>query len=374
MLFDFHCKETAALFETGIVQQTAFWSAVKENLGLETLAVNFKSNWDILRHKGLPKNAVQSDLLMVIQRLDNNNSIVYLPYGPELEPIAEEQGVFMEEMSECLKSFVPKDCIMIRYDLCWESIWADDVSFFDENGRWMGPPENRTQEMRLNYNTRYYNLHKSFTNILPSNTLFLNLRNDKEALLSQMKAKTRYNIGLAERKGVRVRIAGMHELGVWYELYRQTASRNGLYLHPIEYFDAVLKAKMGSTSDGAEVVLLIAELEKIPLAAMFLVLTGGRASYLYGASSSYHKEYMGSYALQWEAIQYAKEHSCWQYDMFGVSPCEDPSHPMYGLYRFKSGFGGQLFHSMGCWDYPLDAKKYACFSSLELQGPGYRVR
>ncbi len=63
---------------------------------------------------------------------------------------------------------------------------------------------------------------------------------------------------------------------------------------------------------------------------------------------------MPTYALQWEAIKIAKEYGCTEYDMFGVSPGPDHSHPMYGLYQFKTGFGGELFHHLGCWDYLLD--------------------
>jgi lipid II:glycine glycyltransferase (peptidoglycan interpeptide bridge formation enzyme) len=82
---------------------------------------------------------------------------------------------------------------------------------------------------------------------------------------------------------------------------------------------------------------------------------------------------MATYALQWEAIRTLKDAGCTEYDMFGVSPSPDPSHPMYGLYRFKSGFGGRLFHRMGCWDYPLDEDAYKVFSSGEMKAQGYHV-
>ena len=80
---------------------------------------------------------------------------------------------------------------------------------------------------------------------------------------------------------------------------------------------------------------------------------------------------MASYALQWEAMNIAKEMGCTEYDMFGVAPASDPGHPLYGLYRFKSGFGGELFHSLGCWDYPFDLEKYKTFCSVELTQKGY---
>lgn len=67
----------------------------------------------------------------------------------------------------------------------------------------------------------------------------------------------------------------------------------------------------------------------------------------------------------------AKACRCSEYDLFGVAPNLAPSHPMYGLLRFKQGFGGSVFHQLGCWDYPLQPEKYAAFSALELSSPGY---
>lgn len=83
---------------------------------------------------------------------------------------------------------------------------------------------------------------------------------------------------------------------------------------------------------------------------------------------------MATYALQWEAIRRSKMKGCTEYDMFGVAPRPDPSHPLYGLYRFKTGFGGKIFHRMGCWDYPLDPKAYQAYQTSEMQSHGYHLR
>jgi len=110
----------------------------------------------------------------------------------------------------------------------------------------------------------------------------VDLKDKKEDILSKMKPKTRYNIGLSERKGVTVRAAGMEQLPLWYALYAETAARNGFHLHEMEYFKAVLTARANDTQSPAEVLLLIAEANHVPLAAMFLVISGERATYLYG--------------------------------------------------------------------------------------------
>lgn len=227
--------------------------------------------------------------------------------------------------------------------------------------------------MRFNFNTQNWNFKKAVTNQLPSNTLFLDLKAEPEEILSRMRPKTRYNIGLSARKGVTVRACGLEELDVWYNLYTQTALRNGIFLHDKEYFRTVLEVSEQNPESPAEVLLLLAQAEGIPLAAMVMVVSGTRASYLYGASSSDNKPFMGSYAVQWAAIKTAREMGCTEYDMFGVAPYPDPQHPMYGLYRFKTGFGGRMFHSLGCWDYPLHAVAYDYLSGMELKSQGFHI-
>jgi len=128
-----------------------------------------------------------------------------------------------------------------------------------------------------------------------------------------------------------------------------------------------------NTLSPAEVYLLIAEHDSQPLAAMFLVITGNMGTYLYGASSSQKRNFMATCAPQWKAISLAKERGCAEYDMFVISPNPDPGHPMYGLYRFKTGFGGQIYHTMGCWDYPLKEDVYPFFTALELNSQGYHI-
>lgn len=373
MLSNVELKSIDEVFSTPIIQQTAFWSEVKKRMGTESEAFNFKVNKSDIFNNNKLKGSIVSDFLVINQRLDSNHSVAYLPYGPELEPDQEIQGAFLEELSESLRSHLPQDCMFIRYDLVWESLWANDDDFYNENGMWLGPPDVSTQEFRFNYTTTEWNFKKAGSNILPSNTIFIDLKPDETAILAAMKPKTRYNIGLSARKGVTVRSAGIDDIDIWYKLYAETAVRNNFYLHKPEYFTAVLTANADNSQSPAEVELLIAEHCGVPLAAMFLVITGNRGTYLYGASSSSQRELMATYAMQWHAIKLAKQKGCVAYDLFGVSPDGDESHPMSGLYRFKSGFGGKMFHTMGCWDYPLRKEEYSYFRAFELKSQGYHL-
>ena len=281
--------------------------------------------------------------------------------------------MFLEELSESLRDFLPKDCIMIRYDLCWESYWAKETDFFDTEGVWIGEPAKNTQEMRFNFNTINWNFKKAYYNILPSNTIYLDLTPDTDVILNRMRSKTRYNIGLSQRKGVNVVQLGLENLDIWYSLYQETARRNRILINDIKYFETVLSSNADNTESPAKVYLLAAVYDRMPLAAMFLIITGHRGSYLYGASSSEHRNLMATYALQWEAIKISKAMGCTEYDMFGVSPGPDPSHPLYGLYKFKIGFGGDLFHGLGCWDYPLKPAEYNQFITSELNSQGFHL-
>ena len=373
MLEDIYKKDISELYKTPILQQTAFWSIVKSKIGQKSIAVNFRLNKNSLYSNIKSDEIINSDILVIIQQLNKTDSIAYVPYGPELEPENEFQGIFLEELSECLRSFLPKNCFMIRYDLCWEVYWARDLNFFDETDNSLIEPATKTQEFRLNFNTINWNLRKAYSNILPTNTLFLDLKPDINSILERMKPKTRYNIKLSQKKGVVVRVADLEDINIWYELYKETAQRNGILLNDIKYFKAILTAKSDKTKSPADVYYLIAELDNKPLAAMFLVISAYRGSYLYGASSNNHRNYMPTYALQWEAIKISKEKGCKEYDMFGISPKADNSHPLHGLYKFKIGFGGDIFQSLGCWDYPLDYDKYNLYKGIELKSQGYHI-
>lgn len=373
MFVEIDQKQIKQVNRTSIVQQTAFWSEVKSKQGIVSLAFDFKIRSADLYPNASDNGYIEHDLLVLIQQLDREHSIAYVPYGPEIEPEEENQGAFLEELSESLRYFLPRNCILIRYDLSWESPWTKEEDRFDQMGNWNGPPPKKIQEFRLNFSTQKWNLKKANTDILPSNTIFLDLNQDPETLLHAMKPKTRYNIHLSRRKGVTVKSIGLEDLDIWYELYRQTASRNNIRLNKIEYFRSVLTARANDSSSPAEVELLMAEAQGEPLAAMFLVIAGERGTYLYGASASANRNYMASYALQWEAINIARKKGCAEYDFFGVAPKPDPAHPLYGLYKFKSGFGGELYHRMGCWDYPLNNKKYNYFIAAETTTPGYHL-
>lgn len=333
-----HQKATHDLYSTPLLQQTAFWSDVKNELGFLPLAFDISVRERDIRDNSISSAHLVDDILVLVKSINKEDSICYVPYGPLLTPSEDKQGEFIESLSEKLREYLPKNCILIRYDLPW---LKEEDSLSKES-----------EELRLNWNTYTHNIRASFTNMLPSHTAFVSLDGEEDYLLERMKTKTRYNIRLAERKGVSVREGNKKDLPIFLSLYEETAKRNGIRNHSEESFEALFESK----EDDATIRLLIAEKEGEALSAMFLSVSDNMASYLYGASSSFGRENMSTYILQKEAMLKAKALGANTYDMFGIAPSKEDNHPLSGLSQFKLGFGRYRVERMGCWDYPLSEK------------------
>ncbi len=346
------------LMSTRLLQQTNFWSSLKNRLGWSAMAFDIEVD-----------NVPFGDVLILLREAGGGRQIAYSPFGPERLPDNDRRGEYLAALSAELKRFLGKSCIFIRWDLPWISPYAEEEDSFDDEGHWLGPPETRLRELRMNWGVAEVGLRKAPSDILPPDTITVDLRAPDDALLGRMKPKTRYNIGLSARRGVEVREGGKVDLDTWQKLYACTARRNNIVAHGRRYFESLLS--MGKTD--AEAKLLIAEKNGKPLAAMFLSTSADRASYLYGASSGEESNLMAPYALQWEAMRQAKNLGCTSYDLFGIAPRPDPEHPMYGLYRFKSGFGGTMIHRQGAWDYPYDGRAYSLYLAQESTSSGFHV-
>jgi lipid II:glycine glycyltransferase (peptidoglycan interpeptide bridge formation enzyme) len=169
-----------------------------------------------------------------------------------------------------------------------------------------------------------------------------------------MKSKTRYNIRLSAKKGVTVRQGTIEDLPLFNQLMLVTGQRDGFSVHAPVYYRAFWEI---FAPDQA--ALFIAEYEERPLAAIIVSAVGGKAVYLYGASSSDERQRMPAYAVQWAAIQWAKERGCTEYDLWGIPDAPEAeleanfterSNGLWGVYRFKRGFGGQNRRTVGAVD------------------------
>lgn len=177
------------------------------------------------------------------------------------------------------------------------------------------------------------------TTLQPQQTQVLDTEHDPEELLVTMHPKTRYNIRLAEKKGVTVRWAGDAEaMDHFLRLMHQTAERQGIRLHSDHYYQQLFSTLQ---SQGmAE--LILGEYAGGVRAAHMIVWCGQTATYLHGGSDHTAKEAMVPYVLQWETMKRSHEKGMSAYDLWGIAPEDTPNHTWAGISRFKRGFGGRL--------------------------------
>ena len=206
------------------------------------------------------------------------------------------------------------------------------------------------------------------------NTVLIDLTPSEKEMLARMKQKTRYNVRLAEKKGVTLRVGTQDDLPMLYQMYAETSVRDGFVIRDEAYYKTVWQIFMENTkspdftkhpsgtsdqSDTAPITNyelpftepLIAEVEGEPVAAIFVFYFAGRAYYVYGMSRDRHREKMPTYLLQWEAMKRAKAKGCTRYDLWGAPEVFDESDLMWGVYRFKEGLGGKVVRTLGAWDF-----------------------
>jgi peptidoglycan pentaglycine glycine transferase (the first glycine) len=192
------------------------------------------------------------------------------------------------------------------------------------------------------------------------NTMLLDLTRDSDEILAAMKSKWRYNVRLAQRRGVTVRHGQLTDLPLLYGMYAETAVRDGFVIRPEEYYHDA----WGSFIEAGLAQPLIAEAEGEPVAMVIVFQFGKRAWYMYGASSDAHREKMPNHVLQWEAIQWACAQGCTVYDRWGAPDALDESDPLWGVYRFKQGFGGEFVEHIGAWDFPASRLGYWLYTGV----------
>ena len=205
------------------------------------------------------------------------------------------------------------------------------------------------------------------TPIQPARTLLIELGKSEDELLARMKQKTRYNIRLANKKGVKIRRS--KNIDRFFAIMKVTGQRDEFGIHGRDYYQYAFNEF--SKKNACE--LLIASYQKKPLAGIMVFSQGKRAWYLYGASTDDERDRMPTYLLQWEAIRWAKDKGCAEYDLWGVPDEEEQvleerflsrADGLWGVYRFKRGFGGKLVRAIGAWDYVYLPFRYKLFNFI----------
>lgn len=189
------------------------------------------------------------------------------------------------------------------------------------------------------------------TTLQEPNTLVLDLQATEAELLAAMHPKTRYNIRLAEKHGVKVRWSTSDEDHSKYlQLQKETAERQGIRLHPDRYYEMMFK----TLRDAGVGELVVAELDGQPLAINLIIWQAQTAVFNHGGSTQSRKEVMAPFLLQWASIKRAKERGMKVYDFRGIAPEGVPHHKLSGVTRFKLGFGGRRVIYPGAFNAILD--------------------
>ena len=316
--------------------QTEFWAEFKSQFG-----------WTFSKHIFsfiFQKKEYTTELFVLHRRFKGGFSLSYVPLAPILPQDCLENYTssdyfeLISTLVEDLRKNLPRKTLFIRFDFppIFPSLNEKDVFL---------------QELLSYAKKSSFRLKKAPSDIQSPDTVVLDLKQSEEALLANMKAKWRYNIRLAAKKGVEIAELGEKGLASFYTLYEETAKRDGIAIHSYAYYEALFR--LVKSYPQLSLGLYVAKHEDDILAAIITLFTKEEAVYLYGASSNTKRNLMATYLLQWTAIKDAKIFGSQSYDFYGIPPVEDETHPMYGLYRFKTGFGGEIIHRVGSVDIPL---------------------
>jgi lipid II:glycine glycyltransferase (peptidoglycan interpeptide bridge formation enzyme) len=277
--------------------QSAEWGELKAGFG-----------WDVVR-------VLRGDIgvQILFRRLPLGLTVAYIPKAV-VAPAPDSAGLWAEVDALCAQ----RGAILCKLEPDrWTDGWAPDSVHWQASAH----------------------------NIQPPRTILIDLRGTEDEMLARMKQKTRYNIRLAEKKGVSVRT--WDDLAAFHAMLLVTGARDAFGVHASAYYRRAHALFHGV----GKCELLVAEYAGRPLAALMVFAQGARAWYVYGASTDEERNRMPTYLLQWQAMRWARARGCEVYDLWGV-PDEDEAvlerdfetrHTgLWGVYRFKRGFGGQV--------------------------------
>jgi lipid II:glycine glycyltransferase (peptidoglycan interpeptide bridge formation enzyme) len=254
--------------------------------------------------------------LQLAPSLQPRGAIAYVPRGPAVVP-AERQAA----LDELVRRARTQRALVLRIEpeAPAQDAWADLLA----GDSWKAAPP-----------------------VQPLVTSLLDLRPEPERLRASFKPKTRYNLGLSERKGVSV--AESQDVSAFGRLSAATAHRQRIHLPGANYYRSLL-----DLFGPGRARLYLASHEGNLLAGILVARFGRTAYYLFGGSADAGKELMPNYLLHWRAMLDFKALGCEVYDWWGIPDDPTPDHPWFGLYRFKTGFGGTTIRYVGLFERAL---------------------
>lgn len=297
--------------------QSSLWGNFQKELGNKI--------WQI----GVEENGLEASTLVIEKKLPFNLTYLYMPRGPII-------GDQVQDKNRALKLLLKG---------------VRDISIQTA----------KRQEVFFRFETLdNFNLENVLTvkSIQPADTLFLDLNKTEEDLLREMHQKTRYNIRLAKKRGIKIEKVEdkAKAIDIFSKLIKETSARDKFTPHSDKYYQKILETL------GRNVCLWIAKYKARVLVANIVVNFGDTVTYLHGASSNEYRNLMAPYLLQWEQLKWAKENNFQIYDFWGISKTD---RRWAGFTRFKKGFGGYEKKMPGTFDLVYNERIYKLYSLLK---------
>jgi peptidoglycan pentaglycine glycine transferase (the first glycine) len=320
-------------YPTGDLLQSFEWGIIKSRSG----------GWTPIRLLATEGSAVVGAMSILKRKLPRlNKSIFYAPRGPVADlanrPLLEQMNAATAELAR------EHSAILLKID---PPVLIDDTTA-------------HTNLTAVGY--RPAGGGEGFGGTQPKCVMQLDIRPTEDELMAAFKPKTRYNIKLAEKKGVSVRqTSSKEDLRKFYDILLETAARDGFLVRGFGYYETMLEV-LGPPEYAR---LFLAEFNNEAVSGALCFYMGDRCWYTYGASSNSHRNVMPNYLMQWRMIQHAKSVGCGLYDFRGVSPQKTPTpgDHLQGLNRFKEGFGAQYAEYIGEYDLPFSNVMYWLWKS-----------
>ncbi len=307
-------SQDISFFSNGVFLQSLEWAEIQKNDGQKVLLKKIEDNEKIVAY-----------FLVIERKVFKNIKYWYIPRGPII--FKNNNWSWEDFFSSLGEDAIENNVVFIRL----EPIRSDFDNFIKTKSEYIV----KTKDIQ------------------PSHTTFLDLSFNSDILLRGMAQKTRYNIRLAEKKGVNIIRADIKNFDDFWRLMSLTSKRDQFFIHNKEYYYNLIK-------NGAEFIrLYLAKLDDRVLALGLFSFFSDTVSYLHGASDNSMRNVMAPYLLQWEVIKKAQEEGYKYYDFYGV---DDKKWP--GVSRFKRGFAGNDFSFLGTYDFIVNKKKYSLYKLM----------